>query len=303
MTRCFSLTGSINWLYQISFSFSGLRPTVTDIGDGTVMHCWVPNNRNPNKPNILLIHGFGANAIWQFDINTLRLFLPYFNIYVPDLLFFGGSHTIRPERSESFQARCVMRLMEVIIGSSVEGLRVVGMSYGGFVAYSLAAQFPASVERVVICCAGVCLEEDDLTNGLMKVSDLELAADILVPQTPEKMRELISYTLVKKPICLPSCLLWDFIQEMFKDRVEEKKDLLRAVAKDRKLSNLPKINQPTLILWGDQDQVFPVELAYRLKRHLGDNAQLEIIKNTGHAFSMEKPKEFYRHLRSFLIHQ
>ncbi|RDY12251.1 hypothetical protein CR513_02983, partial [Mucuna pruriens] len=58
---------------------------------------------------------------------------------------------------------------------------------------------------------------------------------------------------------------------------------------------------PTLIIWGEHDQVFPLELGHRLKRHLEDNAQLVIIKNAGHAFNVEKAKEFYSILKSYLV--
>jgi pimeloyl-ACP methyl ester carboxylesterase len=261
------------------------------------MHCWVPKTRKESKPNLLLIHGFGANALWQWG-DVIRLMVPHFNVYVPDLLFFGDSYTTQPDRSESFQARCVMRVMEA---NRVGKVSLVGLSYGGFVAYSLAAQFRGEVERVVICCAGVCLEEKDLGEGMFRVSDLEEVGRILLPQTAEKMRELMSYTFVKPPKIVPSCLLQDFIDVMFTENVEEKRELIRALAKDRKLSDLPKIPQPTLIIWGEEDQVFPLELGYRLKRHLGENAQLVVIKNTGHAFIVEKPKELFKHLKSFLI--
>ncbi|KAL6573300.1 hypothetical protein OROHE_001759 [Orobanche hederae] len=83
--------------------------------------------------------------------------------------------------------------------------------------------------------------------------------------------------------------------------VEEKKELLRAITKDRKVADLPNISQPTLIVWGDQDRIFPLELANRLKRHLGENAELVVMKNTGHGFIHEKPKEFHRHLKTFLL--
>ncbi|MCD7450143.1 hypothetical protein HAX54_003710 [Datura stramonium] len=88
---------------------------------------------------------------------------------------------------------------------------------------------------------------------------------------------------------------------MFTQYVEEKKELLLAIAKDRKLSDLPKITQPTLIVWGDQDKIFPLELGHRLKRHLGENAQLVVIKNAGHAFLYEKPSEFHKPLKAFLL--
>ncbi|GJW50198.1 monoacylglycerol lipase [Tanacetum coccineum] len=62
--------------------------------------------------------------------------------------------------------------------------------------------------------------------------------------------------------------------EMNKEHVEEKRELIIALARDRKLSEIPKISQPTKIIWGDKHQVFPLELGYRLKRHLGDNADI-----------------------------
>lgn len=89
-----------------------------------------------------------------------------------------------------------------------------------------------------------------------------------------------------------------FGQAMCRDLVEERRDMIRAIAKGRKLSDLPKISQvhfyfafffvvylphfhwtvmlngfiflllqqPTLIVWGEHDRVFPLELAHRLKR-------------------------------------
>ncbi|EOY15987.1 Alpha/beta-Hydrolases superfamily protein isoform 2 [Theobroma cacao] len=300
MTRCFSLTEAKNWCYRFSFNKSGLRSTITDLQDGTIMHCWVPKIRKDSKPNLLLIHGLGANAMWQWG-DILRQMIPYFNIFIPDLLFFGESYTTRPERSESFQAQCVMRVMEK---NSVRKLSLVGLSYGGFVGYCLAAQFSEAIERVMICCAGVCMEEKDLKEGVFRVSDLEEAARILVPQTPEKLRELMGFSLFKPPplSLLPSCLLADFIGVMCTEYTEEKKELIRAIPNDRKISNIPKITQqPTLILWGEYDQIFPLELGHRLKRHLGDNAHLVVIKDAGHAFNIEKPKEYYKHLKSFLV--
>lgn len=209
MVKCFSFTASKNRCLRSTFSGSGLRSTVTDLGDGTVMHCWVPKTRRSTRADLVLLHGFGANSMWQWG-DTVRILSPHFNIYVPDLVFFGESYSTRPERSDAFQAQCVKRALEA---NSVGGkVHVAGLSYGGFVAYSLAAQFRDSVEKVVICCAGVCLEDKDLKEGLFPVDNVEEAANILLPQTAEKMRELMRFTFVKPPAkVLPSCLLTDFI--------------------------------------------------------------------------------------------
>lgn len=299
--RRFSFTAWRSRCLRSAFVRSGLRPVSTDLGDGTVMHCWVPRSRDPARPDIVLIHGFGVDALWQFAGTVRALAGPGLaNLYVPDLLFFGGSTTGRPDRSESFQAACVRRALETHSVRRVAA--AVGLSYGGFVAYSMAAQFPESVGRLVVCCAGVCLEERDLRDGFFPVNDVDAAADILLPQTAAKMRELLCYAFARPPWGLPSCLLRDFMNEMCSEYVDERRELLRAIAKDRKLSELPKISQPTLIVWGDQDKIFPVELAHRLQRHLGEErAKLAIIKETGHAFLQEKPKEFYTHLKAFIF--
>lgn len=296
MTVCFSFTASRDMCFRYSFSSAGLKSTTTDLGDGTVMHCWGPKSHKPNRPTLLLIHGIGANAMWQWN-DFVSPLSSKFNVYVPDLLFFGESYTSRPDRSESFQAQCVMSVMETI---GVGRMRVVGLSYGGFVAYSMADQFPDAVERVVIGCAGVCLEEKDMEEGLFKVKSVDEATSILLAQTPEKLRELMKLSFYKPLKNVPSCFLSDFIEVMCTENLQEKKGLIHALHKDRKLSDLPKITQPTLIIWGEQDQVFPIELAHRLKRHLEHNAQLVVLKNAGHAINMEKPKELYSHIKSFL---
>ncbi|XP_027337924.1 monoacylglycerol lipase abhd6-A-like isoform X3 [Abrus precatorius] len=253
MGRCMSFITWRDRCFRYSFSNAGLKSTTTDLGDGTIMHCWAPKAHNHSNRSLLLIHGIGANAMWQWNYFISSL-TRHFNVYVPDLLFFGHSYTTRPERSEWFQAKCVMALLQA---HGVHTMTVVGLSYGGFVAYSMAVLFPKSVEKLVVCCAGVCLEDKDMDEGMFKVMCTEYR--------------------------------------------QERKELIQALHKDRKVSNLPKITQPLQIIWGEQDQVFPLELAQRLKRHVGEKAQLVVIKNAGHAINAEKPKELYKNLKSFLI--
>lgn len=297
MAKCCSFTASRNWCFKYSFSNSGLKSSTIDLGDGTIMHCWTPKTHKEKNPTLLLIHGIGANAMWQWS-EFITPLSSRFNLYVPDLLFFGESYTSRCERTESFQAQCVMRIMEVY---GVKKMVVVGLSYGGFVGYSMAAQYPEAVEKVVLGCSGVCLEEKDVENGMFQVKSVEEAVSVLLPQTPEKLRQLVKLSFYKPIKNLPSCFLNDFIDVMCTVNHQERKELIEALHNNRKLSDLPKITQPTLIIWGEYDQIFPLELAHRLKRHLGENAQLVIIKDAGHAINMEKRKEFFKHLKSFLI--
>ncbi|XP_051136468.1 uncharacterized protein LOC127255116 isoform X2 [Andrographis paniculata] len=241
MARCLSFTGSADFLYRSFFSYSGLRSVKTDFRDGTVMHCWVPKTHKYIKPNLVLVHGFGANAMWQYG-DLLRHLMPRFNIYVPDLLFFGESTTKRPERTEAFQAQCVMRLM---VSHGVHRMSIVGISYGGFVTYSMAAQYPEAVQKVVLCCTGVCLEEKDMRDGLFEVADLDEVASILMPQTPDKLRELIQFAFARPAVVkgLPAYFLSDYIQVFCMDHLKQKKELIQALINDRQCSKIPKIEQ------------------------------------------------------------
>ncbi|PKA50767.1 hypothetical protein AXF42_Ash017646 [Apostasia shenzhenica] len=326
---CLSFTAYRDWCYSRSFLSAGLRPSVVDLDGGrTTIRCWSPLSPDPeSRPSLLLIHGFGANAMWQWASYVRSLLRAGFDLYIPDLLFFGGSVTTRFERNEVFQAECVMAAIKAM---GVQRLRaVVGVSYGGFVGHRIAAMYPAAVERVVLICAGVCLEEKDLGEGMFVVNDLAEAASILVPQTPERLRQLVRLSHCRPPPLLPTCFLADYIHvsgaepyhtfwnaitwrflAMCTDYVDEKTELIFALIRDRKLSDLPKISQasfypvvvnPTLIIWGEQDRIFPLELGRRLKRHLEGNSQIAVIKNAGHAVNLEKSKELCKHLKAFVV--
>ncbi|KAI4325164.1 hypothetical protein MLD38_030584 [Melastoma candidum] len=295
--KCFSLTRAMKSWFRLSFSRAGLKSVSVDLPDGTTLHCWIPKTYKPSLPNLVLIHGMGSDSMWQWR-DLVHRFSPHFNVYAPDLVFFGTSYTTSPERSESFQGRCVAGAMESL---GVGRMHVAGCSYGGIIAYSMAAQFPERVERVVLCCAGVSMEEKDMDEGMFQMKSVDEAVSMLLPQTPEKSKELIALSVYKPPKSMPSCIYQDFIDVMLTENLTERAELIRALHKDRKLSNLPKISQPTLMIWGEYDKVFPLELAHRLKRHLDDAPRLVVIKDAGHILSMEAPKELYKHTKEFLL--
>ncbi|XP_020104004.1 uncharacterized protein LOC109721021 isoform X1 [Ananas comosus] len=298
MGSCLSVTVARDRCYTRAFRAAGLRATDVTLGDGATVHIWVPRLPDRSRPALVLLHGFGATATWQWAPYLGPLLRAGFDLYVPDLLFFGGSSAPGPDRSESYQARCVVGALDAV---GVGRFGLVGVSYGGFVGYRVAALYPGAVERVVLICAGVCLEERDLAAGLFVVSDVADAAGILLPQRPEKLRQLVRLTFCRPPRVMPTCFIRDYIQVMCRDYVKEKTELLHALIHDRKLPDLPRITQPTLIIWGEQDRVFPLELAHRLKRYLDENCQMVVIKNAGHAVNLEKPKEVCKHILAFFL--
>ena len=76
-----------------------------------------------------------------------------FNIYMPDLLFFGKSYTKSKEQTPRYQAKCVMEGLRR--GFGVEKCTVYSISYGGWVGYFMAEMYPTIVEKNVIVSSGM----------------------------------------------------------------------------------------------------------------------------------------------------
>jgi len=49
------------------------------------------------------------------------------------------------------------------------------------------------------------------------------------------------------------------------------------------------VPQPTLVLWGEEDDVLPVEDAYKYQEHLPKCVGVELIPSAQHAPALENP--------------
>ncbi|CAB4262414.1 unnamed protein product [Prunus armeniaca] len=103
-----------------------------------------------------MLHGYGGNSKWQF-IHQVGSLSQSFNLYIPDLLFFGKSYANKPERTEVFQAKCVAEGLKRL---GVERFAVYSISHGGYVAYWMAEMYPKLVEKVVVVSCGVGMTEE-----------------------------------------------------------------------------------------------------------------------------------------------
>ncbi|XP_014499835.1 uncharacterized protein LOC106760907 [Vigna radiata var. radiata] len=278
------------------FTAAGLSSYTLDVDNETTVHFWAPTNRTAQKPAVVLIHGFGPAAIWQWRLQV-QFLAPHFNVYVPDLIFFGGSSSTSSERSETFQAASVGKLLDKL---KVEKFKVVGTSYGGMVAYNLAKMFGEErVEKVVIASSGVNMKRSN-NVALVQRAELEKIEDLMLPATPQQLRKLMSLSIYKTPQFLPHFLLNDFLHKLYSENRKEKKELLKGltIGKDES-STLWPLEQEVLIVWGEQDQIFPVEMARELKEIIGRKARLELIKEASHVPQIEKPREFNNILLNF----
>ncbi|KAL2346616.1 hypothetical protein Fmac_000616 [Flemingia macrophylla] len=279
------------------FKAAGLASRTLSVDAQTTMHFWAPIHQSAHKPSVVLIHGFGLEAIWQWR-RQVQILAPLFNVYVPDLLFFGGSTTNSSERSEVFQAACVGKLLDLL---DLERFHVVGTSYGGMVAYNLAQMLGKErVQKVVIASSGVNMTKTDNAD-LLQRAQFDHIHQLLLPATPQHLRKLLSLTVHRPPKILPNFLLGDFLDKLYAENRKEKMELLKGLTIGRdSTSNISPLEQEVLIIWGEEDGIFPVQLARELKRVISEKARLELIKEASHVPQIEKAGEFNNILLNFL---
>lgn len=68
---------------------------------------------------------------------------------------------------------------------------------------------------------------------------------------------------------------------------------------DRYLRLLKNVKVPTLVVWGEKDEIIPLQKSDALAAVLED-AKRVILKDAGHPCYVDRPEEFHRELLSFL---
>jgi pimeloyl-ACP methyl ester carboxylesterase len=262
--------------------------------DNGAMHYW----DGGEGPPVVLLHGFGGNAAIQWN-RQARVFARDHRVVMPDLLFFGDSTSHRPERSPEFQAQTVMQLLDQLAVD--EPVDLVGVSYGGFIAWGIAAMHPERVRRVVIVDSpGPVYTPQDM-RGALEHFGVDSVTDLLLPDTPDDVRRVLS-VVKDPPPPIPDWALRDVLRSFTRVDRRRQVELMDALAGrlGGDPATFPSPTQPTLLVWGAQDMLFPVSVAERLQAHIGDNASLHVIEGTAHGPNKFAPREFNRVVRTFL---
>ncbi|CAH2066950.1 unnamed protein product [Thlaspi arvense] len=277
-----------------------LRPITVDLDDGeTTVHFWVSGHRKISRPDLVMLHGYGGNSKWQF-IHQVSGLSKSFNLFIPDLVFFGRSYSRNTDRSVEFQARSIVGGLKRL-GCDGGGLAVYSISYGGFVAYRIAKIWPEMIDRLVIVSSGVGFTQQQKMTEMKKHGGE--VSDILVPRNPRDLRLLVRVSMntgIAFLDWIPDFILSQFIAAMYDTNRQELVELAKNLLEREEEPEFFAISQKTLIVWGDKDEVFPLEHGYRLQRHL-PNSSLEILKEIGHGVNIEAPATLNNLIISFVL--
>jgi pimeloyl-ACP methyl ester carboxylesterase len=249
-------------------------------------------------PPILFVHGLGGR--WQNWLLNLPVFMRDHRVIAPDLPGFGASPMPGREVSINGYARTLNRLCDEL---GVECPVVVGNSMGGFIGAEMALAFRKRVAQLVlVSAAGLSIEyqrrEPLLTLARLWGATMSRAAasSDTVARRP-RLRRAALQSVVRYPERLSVPLAWELAEgagaPAFIPALEA---LMDYSFRDR----LARIAVPTLIVWGRNDMLVPVEDAEGFERLIGPNAHKVIFEDTGHLAMLERPSRFNELLADFL---
>lgn len=231
---------------------------------------------------LLLLHGFDSSLL-EFRHLIPRL-VPSWPVYAMDLLGFGftahrptiaiAPHTIRQHLYYTWKT--LLNRPTIVIGASM----------GGAVALDFALTYPDCVERLVLIDSvgfsgsfplGQLLTESMIDWGttwlhLHKNTTLQLLENL--PFVPSTQQDLV--------------LCSSLHQEMPGWR-QSMMSFTRSGGYGYLSERIAKVQQPTLILWGDRDKTLGTEDACKFKQAL-PHSRLVWVRGADHAPHIQKPE-------------
>ena len=258
----------------------GVTTESVRIGDATVSYM----EGGEGRP-VVLLHGFGASAVWQWHEQIGPLARADRRVIVPDLLWFGNSWSKQRDFGIDYQIEVVTKLLDHL---GIAEADFVGISYGGIVAHELAAAHPDRVGKLVILDSpGRSYSAED-HQAMLDRFGVEDVGKLLVPSEPEDVQTLLDLGYHKPPK-VPGWVQSQVLTGMYSQFREEKVLLLEQLLEQLDvLDQRPgQVTHETLLIWGEDDPVFPLEIGKRLEADMAGRAQLRVIEKAGHAPNLE----------------
>jgi 3-oxoadipate enol-lactonase len=234
---------------------------------------------------VVFLHGLGGDRrSWLYQVPS---FCDAFAVINVDLRGHGDSSAPDGEWSTADMARDVVRLLRNL---GAEKAHLVGLSLGGMVALRFALDFPYATESLVL--AGT-------IGGPGRFAPQWRDAVKFIEENPmpaiAKQRIPAAFSDSIDPV----------MRDYFVDRVSRNdKDAYartaRAIGGFDVVDRLGDIAAPTLVIVGERDAVTPPELSAELAERIA-NARLVTIAGAGHLCNLERPAEFNRAVREFLL--
>jgi pimeloyl-ACP methyl ester carboxylesterase len=257
---------------------------------------------DPEAETIVLIHGMAGSARTWRDV--MPRLAERHQVLAPDLLGHGESAKPMGDYSLGSHASGLRDLMSRL---DIERATIVGQSLGGGVALQLAYQHPELCERLVLVSSGGLGREVSWMLRLLSLPGSELILPLIVPGMVRDRGNAVSSWIHQRGIRAGRLgEMW----RAYASLAEPENRLafirtLRAVVDlgGQTVSAADRLYLagavPTLIMWGDDDAIIPVEHAYRAHEAM-PGSRLEVFEGVGHFPQTEAPEAFVEALQDFI---
>ncbi len=254
---------------------------------------------------LIMLHGGGPGATgWSNFKQNLPAFASRFRVLLVDQPQFGLSD--KPEAKEQFNvvaARAVRDLMDEL---GIQSAHLLGNSLGGGTVFRFALDYPDRADRLVqMGPGGACIPvlSPEPTEGV------KILGRFLAPPCPsrEKLEEFVRimvydqslvteeliderYAVASDPAVIQG--LARFLMTVMGPDEEQRR-------KGELWREIHRVTHPTLITWGRDDRVLPLDGALFML-HRMENARLHVFPRCGHWAQLEHAREFERLSIDFL---
>jgi pimeloyl-ACP methyl ester carboxylesterase len=245
---------------------------------------------------LLLVHDFAATReVWASSITRLA---QTFRVVAPDLPGFGGSEKPDPQKYAYGWDAFSDSLFDLVAALGLGRAHVCGHGMGGGVALSLAARHPALVHKLVLTSA---LVFDGEQHGLERAGRIPLVGALLWRQVMGQalFKAYVQKTMYSGASRIPAGRAEE-LYEAFNAPAgrQAAHATLVSIADQRPLvARLPRVTADTLVIWGRDDEVAPIEHGRRLAREL--RGRFEVLE-CGRCPPDEAPDSFSTAVTSFL---
>jgi pimeloyl-ACP methyl ester carboxylesterase len=231
-------------------------------------------------PPCLLLHGWGVSSETFAGLGSALQVR--FAVTAVDLPGFGWSAPPPSAWGSLDYARHVERFMQVM---TMPSAHVLGHSFGGRVALALAAHFPGRVRRLVLVASGG-IRPRRTARYYLRLGAARLAGRVLSPALWGRQGRSLQEALRRR-----------LGSRDYQRAGAMRPTLVRLVNEDAR-ELLPRVQAPTLIVWGSRDQEVP-EASVRIMAQGLPGARLEIFEGAGHFPFADMPERFVQVVGDF----
>jgi len=240
-----------------------------------------------SKKTLVLIHGLGASAE-RWD-QVIPLFSNDYRVVVPDLIGFGYSDKPLVDYTTEFFSEF---LKKFFIASDIKRPNLIGSSLGGQIVAEYAASHSQEIEKLILVSP----------SGNMEKSTPALDAYIMAALYPNEQSAKNAFELMEgSGHSVREEIVNGFVERM---RLPNAKlafmsTLLGIKNSELITSKLQTISIPTMIIWGSDDPVIPIQHADHFVSTIQD-CRFFRMDGCGHTPYVQDPITFASKVLEFL---